>query len=164
MLWNKAKQNNELILHLDRLKCSVPVVGRLIQVREAAGFARALGTLLSARVPLMSAMQTARSLVINRHLNARYENAIGRVPEGTPLHRAFDGTGLRLVAVGEESGQLGPMLMQVATVLESDLQRNIERMVGLLTPVLTLAIGTGVGALIMQVMSAVLSINDLAFQ
>jgi len=68
------------------------------------------------------------------------------------------------VAVGEESGQLGPMLMQVATVLESDLQRNIERMVGLLTPVLTLAIGTGVGALIMQVMSAVLSINDLAFQ
>jgi general secretion pathway protein F len=170
MLWNRAKQNDELMLYLDRLKCSVPFVSRLIQVREAARFARALGTLLSARVALMSAMQTARSLVMNRHLNARYETAIGRVPEGTPLHRAFDGTGLlpptslRLVAVGEESGQLGPMLMQVATVLESDLQRNIERMVGLLTPVLTLAIGAGVGALIMQVMSAVLSINDLAFQ
>jgi general secretion pathway protein F len=158
------------MLGLDRLKYSLPVVGKLIQAREAGGFARALGTLLSARVPMMWAMQTARALVTNRYLNALYETAIERVPEGTPLHRAFDGTGLlpatslRLVAVGEESGQLGPMLMQVATVLEGDLQRRIERMVGLLTPILTLAIGSGIGALIMQVMTAVLSINDLAFQ
>jgi general secretion pathway protein F len=170
VLWNRAKHNPEMMLGLDRLKCSLPVAGRLIQAREAGGFARALGTLLSARVPLMSAMLTARALVTNRHLNALYEKAIARVPEGTPLHRAFDGTGLlpptalRLVAVGEESGQLGPMLVQVATVLEGDLQRQIERMVGLLTPVLTLMIGGGVGALIMQVMSAVLSINELAFQ
>jgi general secretion pathway protein F len=170
VLWNKAKPNAEMMLGIDRLKCSLPVVSRLIQVREAAGFARALGTLLSARVPLMSAMQTARALVTNRHLNALYEKAIDRVPEGTPLHRAFDGTGLlpasslRLVAVGEESGQLGPMLVQVATVLEGDLQRHIERMVGLLTPILTLVVGGSIGALIMQVMSAVLSINDLAFQ
>lgn len=169
-LWNKAKRNPETMLGLDRLTYALPVVGRLIQVRDAGGFARALGTLLSARVPLMSAMQTARALVSNRHLNALYQKAIDRVPEGTPLHRAFDGTGLlpatslRLVAVGEESGQLAPMLMQVATVLEGDLQRKIERMVGLLTPILTLAVGGGIGALIMQVMSAVLSINDLAFQ
>ncbi len=170
LLWKKVKRTPEAMLGLDRLKCSLPVVGRLIQVREASGFARALGTLLSARVPLMSAMQTARALVTNRYLNALYKNAIDRVPEGTPLHRAFDGTGLlpatslRLVAVGEESGQLDPMLIKVATVLEGDLQRQIERMVGLLTPILTLAVGGGIGALIMQVMSAVLSINDLAFQ
>jgi general secretion pathway protein F len=169
-LWNKAKRNSEMMLGIDQLKCSLAVVGKLIQIREAGGFARALGTLLSARVPLMSAMQTARALVTNRHLNALYQKAIERVPEGTPLHRAFDGTGLlpatslRFVAVGEESGQLGPMLIQVATVLEGDLQRHIERMVGLLTPILTLAVGGSIGALIMQVMSAVLSINNLAFQ
>jgi general secretion pathway protein F len=168
--WSRAKQNAAIMHGLDRLKYSLPVVGKLIQTREAGRFARALGTLLSARVPMMWAMQTARALVTNRYLNALYEKAIGRVPEGTPLHHAFDGTGLlpatslRLVAVGEESGQLGPMLIQVATVLEGDLQRRIEQMVGLLTPALTLAIGSGIGALIMQVMTAVLSINDLAFQ
>jgi general secretion pathway protein F len=168
--WSRAKQNAGIMHGLDRLKCSLPVVGKLIQSREAGRFARALGTLLSARVPMMWAMQTARALVTNRYLNGLYEKAIERVPEGTPLHRAFDGTGLlpatslRLVAVGEESGQLGPMLIQVATVLEGDLQRRIEQMVGLLTPALTLAIGSGIGALIMQVMTAVLSINDLAFQ
>ena len=170
LLWRKARQNEDVMLAIDRLKSSLPVIGKLIRAREAGGFARALGTLLGARVPLMSAMQTARALVINRHLNALYRHAIGRVPEGTPLHRAFDGAGLfpasslRLIAVGEESGQLGTMLIQVATVIEFDLQRQIERMVGLLTPVLTLAVGGSVGALIMQVMSAVLSINDLAFQ
>ena len=168
--WGRAKQNPEIMLGMDRLKCSLPVIGRLVQGREAGGFARALGTLLVARVPLMSAMQTARALVTNRHLNALYGNAIKRVPEGTPLHRAFDGDGLlpsaslRLVAVGEESGQLGPMLIQVATVIEADLQRRIERMVGLLTPALTLLIGGSIGGLIMHVMSAVLSINNLAFQ
>ena len=167
---SKAKHHVELMLAVDRLKCLLPIVGGLIQIREAGGFARALGTLLSANVPLMSAMQSARALVTNRHLNARYGNAIDRVPEGAPLHRAFDGTdllpatALRLVAVGEESGRLGAMLMQVANVLESDLQRRIERMVGLVTPILTLAVGGSIGALIMQVMSAVLSINDLAFR
>jgi general secretion pathway protein F len=170
VLWNRAKRNAEIMLGLDRLKFSLPVIGKLIQIREAAGFSRALGTLLSARVPLMSAMQTARALVTNRHLNALYRQAIERVPEGTPLHQALGGIGLlpptsqRLVAVGEESGQLGPMLIQVATVLEGDLQQQIERMVGLVTPILTLAIGGSIGGLIMQVMTAVLSINDLAFQ
>jgi general secretion pathway protein F len=159
-IWSRVRHNADMMHALDRLKCSLPVVGRLIQLR----------TLLSARVPLMSAMQTARALVTNRHLNVLYGQAIERVPEGTALHRAFAGAGLlpptsvRLVAVGEESGQLGPMLVQAAGALEGDLQRQVERMVGLLTPILTLAIGGGVGGLIMQVMSAVLSINDLAFQ
>ena len=170
LLWRKARQNEDVMLAIDRLKSSLPVIGKLIRAREAGGFARALGTLLGAKVPLMSAMQTARALVINRHLNALYQHAIGRVPEGMPLHRAFDGAGLlpasslRLIAVGEESGQLGTMLIQVATVIETDLQRQIERMVGMLTPLLTLAVGGSIGALIMHVMSAVLSINNLAFQ
>ena len=56
------------------------------------------------------------------------------------------------------------MLIQVATVLEGDLQRRVDGIVGLLTPILTLAIGGSIGGLIMQVMSAVLSINDLALQ
>ncbi|SDJ60234.1 MULTISPECIES: type II secretion system F family protein [Bradyrhizobium] len=170
LIWRKVRQNDGLMLAVDRLKSALPIIGKLILAREAGGFTRALGTLLGARVPLMSAMQTARALVINRHLNALYQHAIGRVPEGTALHRAFDGTGLlpaaslRLIAVGEESGQLASMLMQVATVIEADLQRHIERMVSLLTPMLTLVVGGSIGGLIMHVMSAVLSINNLAFQ
>jgi general secretion pathway protein F len=71
---------------------------------------------------------------------------------------------LRLIAVGEETGQLAKMLVRVASNLENEVQGRIEHLVGLLTPLLTVGIGGLVGALILQVMSAVLSINNLAYQ
>ena len=157
-------------LRFDRLVCSLPVAGQLILLREGAGFARALGTLICARASLMSALDTAKALINNREINRNCSSAIALVPQGTAVSKAFAKTGLfppaalSLMAVGEETGQLGQLLLQVAKNLESELQRRIERMVTLLTPTLTLAIGAGVGGLILQVMTAVLSINDLAFR
>jgi len=159
-----------MMTRLDRLKCRLPVVGAVIQRREAGQFARSVGSLIDARVPLMTALQTALSLVGNRHLKARYAEAIARVPEGNALSQVLDGDGLlppaaiRLVAVGEETGQLAKMLTRVAANLETEVQGKIEQFVGLLTPLLTVGIGGLVGALILQVMSAVLSINNLAYQ
>jgi len=155
---------------LDHLKCRLPVIGLLVQRREAGQFARSAGSLVEARVPLMVALQTARSLVSNRYLSARYGDAIGRVPEGKALSQVLEGEDLlppamiRLIAVGEETGQLAKMLVRVASNLEIEVQGKIEQFVGLLTPLLTVGIGGLVGALILQVMSAVLSINNLAYQ
>lgn len=163
-------QNPLALRARDRILCAVPLVGRMILLREAAAFARALGTLVGARAPVMAALQTATGQIGNAHLAARYRAATALVPQGTSISQAFAGTGLippsgmSLIAVGEETGQLGGLLTQVAASLEADLQRRIERFVGLLTPAFTLAIGLGVGGLILQVMTAVLSINDLAFQ
>ncbi len=170
VLWRSLARNEQFVRDVDRLKCSLPIFGNLIRAREASRFTRTLGSLVGAGVPLMSSLQTARSLVINRYLNAVYEEVIGQVPRGAHLSRAFEGSGLlpaaavQLIAVGEEAGQLGPMLLRIASTTESDLQQRIERSVGLLTPMLTLIVGGSIGALIMQVMSAVLSINNLAFQ
>lgn len=155
---------------MDRLACRLPVAGPLIVRREAGQFTRCAGNLIEARVPLMSALQIARGLVNNRYLRGRYGDAIERVPEGMALNQALDGTNLvppaslRLLAVGEETGQLAAMLLRIANSLEDELQARIEHLVGLLTPLLTVGIGGLVGGLIMQVMSAVLSINNLAYQ
>lgn len=155
---------------LDHLKCRLPIIGPLVQRREASQFARSAGSLVAARVPLMAALQTACSLVSNRYLSARYRDAISRVPEGRALSQVLEDMGLippamiRLIAVGEETGQLAKMLVRVASNLESEVQGKIEQFVGLLTPLLTVGIGGLVGALILQVMSAVLSINNLAYQ
>jgi len=162
--------DEQTMKRLDHLKCRLPVVGSLIQRREASQFARSAGSLVEARVPLMAALQTARSLVNNRYLSARYSEAISQVPEGKALSQVLGGSGLippamiRLIAVGEETGQLAKMLVRVASSLESEVQGKIEQLVGLLTPLLTVGIGGLVGALILQVMSAVLSINNLAYQ
>jgi general secretion pathway protein F len=168
--YRKIVSDETMMKKLDHLKCRLPIIGPLVQRREASQFARSAGSLVEARVPLMAALQTARSLVSNRYLSARYSDAISRVPEGRALSQVLEGSGLippamiRLIAVGEETGQLAKMLVRVASNLEVELQGKIEQLVGLLTPLLTVGIGGLVGALILQVMSAVLSINNLAYQ
>ncbi|MBR0836956.1 type II secretion system F family protein [Bradyrhizobium manausense] len=170
MAYRRMVSDETMMKRLDHLKCRLPIIGALVQRREASQFARSAGSLLEARVPLMTALQTARSLVSNRYLSARYSEAISRVPEGRALNQVLEGLGLippamiRLIAVGEETGQLAKMLVRVASNLETEVQSKIEQLVGLLTPLLTVGIGGLVGTLILQVMSAVLSINNLAYQ
>lgn len=155
---------------IDRLKAATPFVGYMIRLREAGRFTRTLGALLTAGVPLLVSLKSALRLVGNRYLAGQYTAAIDLIPEGTALHEAFQTPhlisppALRLIAIGEETGQLGSMLLRAAGMLENEHVRRIERLLGMLTPLLTLVIGGAVGGLIMTVMSAVLSINDLAFQ
>jgi general secretion pathway protein F len=76
----------------------------------------------------------------------------------------FSELSLRLVTAGEQTGQLETMLLRVAIIYEAQLQRQIDRLTSLLVPVLTLAIGIVVGGLILSVMSAIVSVNELAFR
>lgn len=167
---NAVRSNETLQGRLAQAKARAPWLGRFIVASQAARFARALGTLLTAGVPMMAALQTCRGLISNRFLDGLYGRVVSRVAEGQPLSRAFGDldlvppVALRLIAVGEEAGQLGTMLVQAAQLIETDQQRTIERLLEVLTPLLTLVIGGSVGALVMSVMGAVMSINDLALQ
>lgn len=170
LLLRAAAADDRALLAVDRLLARAPVLGAFVAEREAGRFMRGLGTLVAAGVPLMGALRIALDLVSNRHLATRYAAVVARVPNGEALNRALADaalipvSALRLVALGEETGRLGPMLAQAATLVETDQQQRIDRLLALMTPVMTLAIGGGVGALIMSVMGAVLSINDLAFK
>jgi general secretion pathway protein F len=66
-----------------------------------------------------------------------------------------------MIAIGEEAGKLDRMLMRVALTLERQTARSMEKLMTVLTPFLTLAIAVLVGGLLMTVMNAILSINDL---
>jgi len=153
---------------LDRLKLRLPAFGTFLLQQEAARFARTLGTMLKAGVPLIQATKSACDVVGNRHLSVGIERAIEAVHQGVALHRALrsettlPATALQMIAVGEEAGKLDRMLMRVAMMLERQNQNSIDRFMSALTPALTVGIALMVGALIMPVMSAVLSINDLA--
>ena len=153
---------------LDRLKLRLPAFGTFLLQQEAARFARTLGTMLKAGVPLIQATKSACDVVGNRHLSVGIERAIEAVHQGVALHRALrsettlPATALQMIAVGEEAGKLDRMLMRVAMMLERQNQNSIDRFMSALTPALTVGIALMVGALIMPVMSAVVRINDLA--
>ena len=90
--------------------------------------------------------------------------------EGATLSGALGRAGLfpelalRLTAVGEQTGQLDVMLDRVGSIYELALQRQLGRLTSLLTPILTLAMGALVGGLLLSVMGAIASVNDLALR
>lgn len=155
-------------LLFDRSKLVAPIAGGLLLQQETARFARTLGTLLRAGVPLLQAATSALSGMGNRHLAAGLERAIGLVREGASLHRALQSEialppiALRMISIGEEAGKLDQMLLTIALMFEQQTQRSIDRLMTLLTPLLTVGIAVLVGSLIMAVMNSILSINEMA--
>jgi general secretion pathway protein F len=153
---------------LDGLVLRLPILGAFLLRQETARFARTLGTMLTAGVPLVQATRSATGVVGNRHLGAGLDRAIEAIQQGTALHRALrnevtlPAIALQMISVGEEAGKLDRMLVRVALMLERQIQASIDRFMAALTPALTVGIALMVGALIMPVMNAVLSINDLA--
>ncbi len=165
-----ALRRPPLRLAIDRFKLRPPLFGAFILERETARFARSLGTLLRAGVPLLQASTSARAVIANRHIGGGVDRALEAVREGSSLHRALErhadlpAVALRMISVGEEAGKLDRTLLRMATMFEQQTQRTLDRFMTILTPALTLTIAFLVGSLILTVMNAILSINDLVYR
>lgn len=165
-----ALRRPRAVLLLDRCKLRLPLLGNIVLQTETARFARTLGTLLRAGVPLVQAASAAVSVIANRSIAGGVDRAIALVREGLSLHRALErevripSLALRMITIGEESGKLGDMLLRVATIFERQTRHSIDRFMTVLTPVLTVTMAVVVGGLVMTIMSAMLSINDLVLQ
>ena len=163
-----AVRNSSIRLTMHRFFLRIPIVGGLIGNRETARFARTLATMSRSGVPMLEAVRISGSVMQNQAFAAAVANAGQSLQEGgnlsVPLLKSglFSELSMRLVTVGEQTGQLEPMLMRVAQVYEATLSRQLARFMSLLTPMLTLLIGGLVGGLILSVMSAILKINELA--
>jgi general secretion pathway protein F len=146
----------------------LPLFRSVQQRAETARICRTLGALLRSGSPLQTALtavsQTAPDPRTRQHL-AEARNAAAR---GDKLHRAlgllpsFTPTQLQMIAIGEETNTLPAMLLYVADSEEQQLASTIDRAMALLTPILTVAIGLMVGGIVMSIMNAILSVNDLA--
>lgn len=163
-------RSNHLRRAADRILLGLPLAGTLSGEQNFARFSRTLGSLLRTGVPMLPALASARSAVRNRHIGSSLEASLETVRDGQSLGRALLGrpgiprVALRMIMVGEETGKLDEMLLRTAFVLEQQSQRRIERLMTLLTPALTIAIAGLVGGLMLTVMNAILSVNELALQ
>lgn len=154
----------------DRLLLRVPLVSSLIQNGQTATMSRTLGTLIRNGVPMLQALQISSGALSNRAMAAAMQRCATEIKEGATLMSALGRSGLfpelalRLTGVGEQTGQLDVMLERVGGIYEAALQRQLLRLTSLLTPILTIAIGVLVGGLLLSVMGAIFSINELAFR
>ncbi|MEZ5578667.1 MAG: type II secretion system F family protein [Candidatus Competibacteraceae bacterium] len=147
----------------------LPLFGDLIAKVETARLSRTLGTLLGNGVSLLNALTIVRETLSNQVL----AGALGEVAEhvktgrglADPLLEAgrFPKLAVQMIRVGEETGQLQEMLLQVADTYDGEVQTAVKRMLTLLEPALILGLGVIIAGIIMSILVAILSLNDLAF-
>ena len=147
----------------------LPLVGALIARLEAARFTRTLGTLLGNGVPLLDAIAIAKEVVANQVIAEGIRRVTEQVRQGEGLARpltearVFPPLAGHLMQVGEESGNLEAMLMQLAQIYEREVQSALRRLMAVLEPALILGLAVVIAAIILSVVMAILSINNLAF-
>ena len=152
----------------DRFLLGVPQVGMLIRYADTARFSRTLGVLITGGVPMPNALAMAQRSISNRVIGDAVVKITSGVKEGegltTPLAAAgvFPKLALGFFRTGEETSQLGPMLSKLADVLDRDIKVRLQRLIGLLTPAITVILGVAVATIIASIMVAILGFNDLA--
>jgi len=155
---------------LSRLALASPGIGLIIERRDTGRLARTLATLLRNGVPLLDAVRISADALSNAALAAEVRGAGEEIKAGGALAPALTRSGLfsdlflRLTVIGEQTAQLDTMLQRAAEIYEQALERQLQRLTSLITPAVTLLIGLVVGGHILSVMSALVSVNDLAIK
>ena len=156
-------------LRWDRWVLRTPLLGELARKVETARLARTLGTLLANGVSVLNALTMSAATLQNRAMAETIADVRGHLQKGEglgePLARSgvLPGLATQLIQVGEESGQLEQMLLRVADIYDEEVKRTIARLLALLVPAITIALGALVAFIVGSMLTAILSSYDLPF-
>lgn len=152
----------------DERLLGLPVFGTVVRKYEITRFARSLGTLLGNGVPIVTAVGIANDTMGNRRLRAAMEGIAPAIKQGGRLADALEETGLftplalNMVRLGEETGGLDTMLLELARVHDGEVQAGVKRALTLVEPLLILTLGAVIAAIIVSILMGILAVNELA--
>lgn len=155
-------------LRFDAWLLGLPLIGELSRRIETARFCRTLGTLRANGVALIEAVGTAAGTLSNQAVASAARGLSEQLARGAGLAgpmrrtRCFPPLAIQLIEVGEESGELSRMLLQVADIFDREVERSIQRLLALMTPVVTILLGCLIAFTIGSILAAVLGTYDLA--
>ena len=158
----------EYRIKLDRFLLALPIVGTLLSETLAARLTRTLGSLLQNGVPLIAALDIAKDTLGNRAAAAAVEAAALATKSGAGVSRPLAESGLfpartiHLLQLGEEAAQLSAMALKAADIHDLQAQLMMQRLVALAVPVITIVMGLVVAGIVGSLLTAMLSLNDLA--
>jgi general secretion pathway protein F len=152
----------------DAARLKLPLLGDALLKAETARFARAMGTLMANTVPLVQSIAIAGGTLNNKMIAGALVGVAQGVKRGegiaTPLRKAavFPPLAAHLLTVGEETGRLDSMFIRMADIYETDTRAAIKRFTAIFEPLVILVMGILIGALILSMLMAITSINDVA--
>ena len=163
-----ALRQSAMRLAVDRLLLRMPLVGGLLKEVLAARFTRVLGTLLLNGVALIPALAIVRDALGNRAARLAVERASltarggGGLSPDLEAAAIFPPRTIHLLRLGEETAQLGGMALRAADIHDDRTRLATQRLLALLVPALTILMGLAVGGIVTSLMTAMLSLNNLA--
>jgi general secretion pathway protein F len=155
-------------IKVDRLLLRLPLIGTVMREILAARLTRTLGTLLQNGMPLIGALGVAKDVLGNlaaaEAVDAAAVKAKGGAGLAAPLGEAgiFPARTIHLLQLGEEAAQLAAMTLKAADIHDEQARLMIQRIVALMVPMITIIMGLTVAAIIGSLLTAMLSLNDLA--
>ncbi len=167
--YKRAMKDKNTSIKIDQKKLSLPLLGNLLWKMQIARFARTLGTLLENGVPLLKSMDIVKDVLSNQYLADILGHVKLNVKEGAGLTVSLAKRGflpeiaVHLLKVGEETGNLDQMLLKVADNFDADVEQRMKRLVTMVEPVLILLMGAVIGVIVISMLTAILSVNDLRF-
>lgn len=167
MAWRYSLRTPAVRLRWHARVLKLPLMGRFTLGVNAARFASTLAILTSSGVSLLQALQAARQTLTNERLRAAVAEASNRVREGAPLaaslqsQKVFPPLLVHLIASGERTGELPPMLERAAGNLSRDLERRAMAMTAMLEPLMILVMGGVVLMIVLAVMMPIIEINQM---
>ncbi len=141
---------------IDRLKLRIPVAGGVLHRFALSEFCRSLGTLLAGGLPLVPALEVSVDAVGNAALRQSFQPVVPAVREGKALHQAlidtdkFTDLGIDMVKVGEATGALDEMLLNVSDFFDEEIDTKLQRMLSLLEPLMLVFMGLSVAVLLLS--------------
>jgi general secretion pathway protein F len=155
-------------IRFDRLLLRLPIAGSLLRETLAARLTRTLGNLLENGVALITALGIAKDALGNRAAAEAVEAAALKAKSGAGLSRPlsaaaiFPARTIQLLQLGEEAAQLAAMSLKAADIHEEQARLMMQRLVALAVPAITIVMGLTVAGIISALLTAMLSLNDLA--
>ena len=152
----------------DEARLKIPILGDAMRKAETSRFARAMSTLVGNTVPLVQSLQISAGILFNKRMANSLKDVAQGVKRGEgiaqPLARTkmFPPLASHLLTVGEETGKLDVMFTRMADIYDEETRAAIKRFTSVFEPLVILIMGLIVGALVLSMMIAITSINDVA--
>ena len=167
LAWRMWTGTAEGRLQWERLLLRLPLLGALMIKVETARFARTFGTMLRSGVPVLGALAVVGDIMTNQIVGRAVHRLSDTVKRGGTVaaamqeHTPFPPLAIHMVRVGEETGRLEDMLLKTAETVEADVRSELRRLIGLLEPAIILAMGVVVAFIVVAMLLAIFSINEI---
>jgi general secretion pathway protein F len=149
----------------DRTILKLPIFGPLSRQISIGRFTRTFGTMLTAGVPLLRALDVSKDVLGNSVLIKAIERAREDIQQGDSIAGSLRKSGhfpsvvLHMIAVGERAGQLETMLTNVADAYEAEVEMKLNRMTTLLEPIMIVGMGGAVAFIVFSILIPILDMN-----